>query len=235
MPRTLDPVAHATRRDVFLDAAQELFQAKGYEGTSIQDVLDTASTSKGALYHYFDSKGALLDGVIERMVDGAMISIEPIVADPDLPALEKLRGIFGGIASYKSARRELLLAISRVWLSDENAVVRERFRRAAGARITPVLAAVIRQGHNEGAFDVREPDDTARVLVSLLLATNLAASELFLRHQAEPFPFAEVARFFGAYADAFDRILGARPGALPLVDEAVLHEWFDEGTRKDPP
>ena len=68
MARTLDPSAHAVRRDTFLDAAQRLIQSKGYEQMSVQDVLADVGTSKGAFYHYFDSKAALLEGVVDRMV-----------------------------------------------------------------------------------------------------------------------------------------------------------------------
>ena len=62
MARTLDPAAHAVKRDTFLDAAQRLIKTKGYEALSVQDVLAAVGTSKGAFYHYFDSKAALLDG-----------------------------------------------------------------------------------------------------------------------------------------------------------------------------
>ena len=68
MARTLDPAAHALRRDAFVDSAQRLMQARGYEEMTIQDVLDDLDTSRGAFYHYFDSKAALLDAVVERMV-----------------------------------------------------------------------------------------------------------------------------------------------------------------------
>ena len=72
MPRTVNVEAHQVRRDAFLDVAQRLIQTKGYEQMSIQDVLDELDTSKGALYHYFDSKQALLDGVVDRFADAAM-------------------------------------------------------------------------------------------------------------------------------------------------------------------
>lgn len=40
---------------------------KGYERMTAQDVLTTLQMSKGALYHYFDSKAALLEGIVEAM------------------------------------------------------------------------------------------------------------------------------------------------------------------------
>jgi AcrR family transcriptional regulator len=66
MARTLDPAAHALRRDAFVDAAQRLIQAKGYEQMSLQDVVDELDASRGAFYHYFDSKVALLEAVVRR-------------------------------------------------------------------------------------------------------------------------------------------------------------------------
>jgi AcrR family transcriptional regulator len=224
--RTLDPEAHAIKREAFLDAAQRLIQVKGYESTSVQDVLDSVQTSKGAFYHYFDSKGALLNGVIERMVDAALTAVSPIIEDPDLPAPVKLRGVFGGIAAWKTARKELLLAITKNWMSDDNAIVREKFRRLAGRRLTPLIARIIRQGKDEGTFTASEPDDAARVFVSTLLALSQAATELYIARQAGEIAFDDVRRELGAYAEGLERILGAPAGSMPLVDESVLHEWF---------
>ena len=82
MPRTVNVQDYEVRRDV----AQRLIQTKRYEQMSIQDVLDELETSRGALYHYFDSEQALLDGVVDRFADGAMSAVAPILADPHLPA-----------------------------------------------------------------------------------------------------------------------------------------------------
>ena len=65
MARTVDTGAHAVRREAFVDTAQRLMQAKGYEQMSVQDVLDELDASRGAFYHYFDSKAALLEAVVD--------------------------------------------------------------------------------------------------------------------------------------------------------------------------
>ena len=226
MARTLDPEAHAIKRDAFLDAAQRLIQLKGYESTSVQDVLHEVRTSKGAFYHYFDSKGALLNGVVERMVEAALTAVTPIVEDPDLPADLKLRGVFDGIAAWKTARKDLLLALTENWMSDDNAIVREKFRRSVVLRMTPLIARIIRQGRDEGRFSASDPSHAAIVFVSMLLALNQEAAELFVARQADEITFDDVRRILAAYAEALERILGAPSGSMPLVDESVLHEWF---------
>jgi len=228
MARTLDPVAHAVRREAFLDAGQRLIQTRGYRQLSIQDVLDELGASKGAFYHYFDSKSALLDGVVARMVDEAMAALAPAVADPDRSALDKLNAVFSGLASFKADRRELVLELMRVWLSDDNAVVREHVRRGATAAMTPLLAAIIRQGVAEGSFTAASPDHAGRVVASLAMGANEAATELFAAHQDGAVTFEEVERTLEAFAEAFERVLGARPGSLAFANRSgVLREWFD--------
>src|SRR5215472_8405239 len=143
MPRTLNVEAHRDRREAFLDVAQRLIQTKGYEAMSIQDLLDQLETSKGALYHYFDSKEALLDGVVDRFADAAMAGVQPILDDPTLPAMRKLERTFGAIASIKAEQRELVLAIMEVWNADGNAIVRKKLKRLSTSRLGPILSAVI--------------------------------------------------------------------------------------------
>jgi AcrR family transcriptional regulator len=231
MARTVDPVVHAVRRDAFLDAAQGLIQTKGYALLSIQDILDELSVSKGAFYHYFDSKAALLEGVVSRMVDAATASLAPAVADPDRSALEKFDAVFSGLASFKAERKELILELMRVWLSDENVIVREKFRRGVIARMTPLLATIIRQGLAEGSFTTTSPEHTARVFVALVMGANEAAVDLFVGHQADAVTVEEAERTLAAFGDAFERILGARPGALGFAGRtALIREWFDATT-----
>jgi AcrR family transcriptional regulator len=226
MARTLNPVAHALRRDAFVDVGVRLIQTRGYEQVSIQDVLDELAASKGAFYHYFDSKEGLLSAVVERIVATATATLEPITADPDLNAIEKFEAIFKGLARWKGERRELMLAILEVWASDDNAIVRERLRRDTVVHVAPLLARIVRQGVAEGTFSVSSPDAAARVLIAVIQGTSEVASELFFARQAGTVEFDAVERAFDAYTDALERILGLPSGTLELVDEATLHEWY---------
>ena len=224
--RTLDPVAHAHRRDIFVGAAQRLMQTKGYARMSIEDVIGAAEASKGAFYHYFDSKAALREAVMERMTDQAMVLIRPLLDDPNLSALQKLQGFFAGIARWKGERTELLTGFLEVWMADENAPVREHYRQLIVKRVTPVLASIIEQGRAEGTFSVTDPRATARVAVSLILGANETATELYFARRANAIPFEAVEPQLRAFSDALERVLGIPPGSWPIVDPAILRHWF---------
>ena len=226
MARTLDPQTHAVKRDVFVDAAQRLIVSQGYERFSIQDVLEVAEASKGAFYHYFDSKDELVDAVVNRMADQATLVMEPMLADPALRAAEKLERLFNGMAQFKAERRDLVLGILRVWQSDDNALVREKLRRIVAIRMTPWLERIVHQAIGEGTFSSSHPDYLARVLTMLVQGMSELAGELWVKRQTGAVSLEEVKRTFDAYHEAFERIVGARPGSLKFLDEPTIEFWF---------
>ncbi len=222
----MNSTLYSVRRDAFLDVAQRLVQTKGYEAMSVQDLLDELDASKGAFYHYFDSKQALLEAVVERFADSGVAALAPVLGNPDLPALRKLEGIFAGIARFKAEQKDLVLGIMKVWNSDGNAIVREKLRRLTERIMVPLLSAVIRQGIYEGVIDADSPDETARVLVSLMQGVGQQASDQFIARQAGTISFEVVQRSVAANTRAFERILGVAKGSLTLTDEPTLRFWF---------
>jgi AcrR family transcriptional regulator len=226
MPRTVNATLHTIRREAFLDVAQRLVQTKGYDAMSIQDVLNELEASKGAFYHYFDSKQALLEAVVERFADGSLATLAPVLNDPDLPAVQKLERAFAGIGRWKAAQKELVLAIIQVWNSDGNAIVREKLRRLSVSRMIPLISTVVKQGVDEGTFHVTSPDEIAEVFVALMLGFQERAVDLFIARQAGTITFEAVQRAIASLTEAIERILGIPQGSLTLMDEPALHFWF---------
>src|SRR5260370_21519473 len=192
------------RRDAFLDVEQRLIQTKGYEAMRIQELVEQLEASKGAFYHYFDSKQALLEAVVVRFADGAMASLAPVLNDPELPALTKLERVFAGIAGLKAEQKDLMLAIIEVWNSDGNAIVREKVRRLSERIMIPLFSAVVKQGIDEGTLHVDSPDDTPQVLVALMLGFQLQATDLFLSRQAGKINFEAVPPSFACHTPTVD-------------------------------
>ena len=193
---------------------------------SVQDLLDELGASKGAFYHYFDSKQSLLEAVVDRLADAAIAALAPILDDAELPALPKLERVFAGIARFKAERKDLMLALIEVWNSDGNAIVREKLRRSTVSRMVPLLSRVVKQGIDEGVFNVDSPDETATVFVSLMLGFQELAIDLFLARQASTITFEVVQGSVASFTAAFERILGIPNGSITLIDASTLHFWF---------
>ena len=225
-PRAVNPKKHAARKDEFIDAAQLLITSKGYEQLSIDDVLVETGSSKGAFYHYFDSKSALLSAVVDRMVNSGVEVVAGVVADPDLSAVQKLEGYFKTLAAFKGERHDFLIKVIDVWYSDDNAIVRERFRREAVRLVTPHFASIIRQGISEGTFSLTQPEEMARVVLALMMDTGDEAGQLYLARHAGKISLEEVRQRISTYEAAIERLLGVSAGNLHLVHESTLQTWF---------
>lgn len=226
MARTVNVAIHTVRKEAFVDAALRLMQTRGYESVSIQDVLDAVGASRGAFYHYFDSKQELLEAAVDRIADQALTELTPVVDDPVLPAIPKLERFFSGIGRWKTQRKALMLELIKVWVSDHNAVVREKVRRTLVARVTPVLAKIVAQGVAEEVFTVGSVAETAKMLMMFMTAFQDEITELFLARQAREISYEAVVRSLDGYSAGFERILGAPAGSLHLADEETLREWF---------
>ncbi len=234
MARTVNPEARAVRRDAFIQSGLRLIQTKGYELMSVQDVLDDLHASRGAFYHYFPSKRALLEAVVDHVVVTALGTVAPITAEPGMSAISKLKGIFTGIAGWKEDRRPLMLALLRVWHSDDNVLTRDKLRGRLMASLVPMLAEIVAQGVAEGTMSAGSPDGAARALVSLLLGAQEAAVELFLAGREDEVPFRAVLEVAAGYTEAMERVLGLPPGSLNLFSEKRVRPWFDAGVDKAP-
>jgi AcrR family transcriptional regulator len=227
MARTVNAAEYAEKRNQILDATQRLIYRRGYEQMSIQEILGELGISKGAFYHYFDSKPALLEALIERMMHEALKNLRPIADDPQLPALEKLQRFFDAAAHWKTARKALLLEFVRAWYADHNAIVRHKWLGMMSRSTIPILVQIFEQGMREGVLNVRYPDQVGSVFLALVQGFGDAFAELILTDEPRGDEMQRAERLGLAYNDALERLLGAPAGALTLLDPAILMEWFD--------
>lgn len=227
MARVVKEDAYAARRNEILDVAQRLIYTKGYEQMSIQDILDDLRMSKGAFYHYFGSKGAVLETLVERMaVDEVIPLLNTIVWDPHLSALEKLNRYFDTASRWKTAKKAFLLELLRVWLADENAIVRQKMYSMSIKHVTPLLTEIVRQGIREGVLTTPYPDQMGEVVYSIAQSLGNIFGELLLLHEPGRDNLRQLETVIAAYTDALERVLGAPSGSLKLIDTEMLKEWL---------
>ena len=77
-------------KERLLNVATRLFARHGFEGTSVQDIVDAAGVTKGAMYHYYGSKDDLLYEVYHQVLSMQLSHLEQIAAGPGT-AEERLR------------------------------------------------------------------------------------------------------------------------------------------------
>jgi len=226
MARIVKEEEYTGKRNAILDVVQRLVYSKGYEQMTIQDILDDLQISKGAFYHYFDSKPALLEALVERMEVEIEKLLLPIVHDPEITALQKLQQFFDTINRFKTARKDFLLALIHGWYRDENAIVRQKLMMRGTKHIKPFLAEIIQQGIPEGIFSTSYPEQVGEVVLSLALALGDTLGQLLLSSEPGPVDLQHIECIVAAYNDTLERVLGVPKGSLSLADTETLKVWF---------
>nr|HET6903422.1 TetR/AcrR family transcriptional regulator [Ktedonobacteraceae bacterium] len=228
MARVVKEEEYVEKRNEILAVAKRLVYSKGYEQMTIQDMLDELQISKGAFYHYFGSKQALLEALIESMLDEAERLLIPIVHDAHRSALEKFQGFFGTLFRWKTAQKTFLLTLLRVWYADDNAIVREKARATAVKHNAPLLTVIIRQGIEEGVMMTSYPEQVGEVILSLGYDLSDTLGRLLLSFEPSSEAWQHVNSTVGAYTDALERILGVSTGALSPIDAETIIETLKE-------
>lgn len=236
MPRIINPDEYEQKRGEILDAAQRLIYTKGYERMSIQDILDELKISKGAFYHYFDSKQSLLEALTARMMTEVEKFLIPIVQNPEHTALEKLEQFFGSVARWKSARKTYLNNLLSVWYHDHNAIVRQKLTATGGKWMSPFLMEIIQQGIREGALHpgIEFNEEAAQVVIALMVSMGEKIAMSMVRLQPDASSdqrqatLREIENLVVAYRSAIERVLGAPAGSISLFDLDILRDWVLE-------
>lgn len=158
------------RRRQILDAAEECFRLHGFHNASMAEIARTFGMSAGHIYNYFDSKEAIIAGIVERDVDEFMRRAEELrgVADVQKAILARVdAGVEDKLNVSKSARQFEVLAEA-----GRNPKVLATLR-AADVRVRDTLRDLLRRGSAADHQKDRERDLEARVAVLMALFDGL--------------------------------------------------------------
>jgi len=145
--RTVNTTLHTVRRDAFLDVAQRLIQTKGYEAMSIQDLLDQLEASKGAFYHYFDSKEAILFAILDAHVREMIQHVEAALA-PGGTTLVQFRNVIRAIVEVnaKSPNEQRVLIHDLSFLNEDEQQAIKNLERQLVDIVTDLLVRLDAEG-----------------------------------------------------------------------------------------
>ncbi|GHO69710.1 hypothetical protein KSC_086020 [Ktedonobacter sp. SOSP1-52] len=225
MTRSVKVHEYTEKRNAILDVAARYITTKGYEQMTTQDILEALQISRGAFYHYFESKQALLMALVERIGEQAEQLVLPIVSSREMAAQDKLLRVFAVLNQHKQENLDLVFAFMRVWYADENALFRQKLYLARVKRLAPWLSQIIQQGTEEGVFTTPYPDQAARMILSLLEDLGYATVELLLAEESEHPDISRLVQIGEATADALERVLDMKPGCLRQSWSEDFSRW----------
>ncbi|WP_225708805.1 TetR/AcrR family transcriptional regulator [Bradyrhizobium cenepequi] len=208
------------RRNELLDSAQALFLSKGYEATTVADIMERAGVSKGGFYHHFSAKEYLLEALAERMAADALTRLEPILDERGLDAVARMNAVLSQSRQLKIEDAAAIRAAFDAVFKPENIVLYHRLNRATGKVMLPLFVDILRQGKAEGRFRIDDPATTAEIILHLGASTRDAVARAIEASGTSQLEEAATAldERLRQQGIAIDRILGLPDGTIAFSE-----------------
>ena len=201
----------AERRSEIVQAARRLFQTKNYANATMQDLMETLGVAKGTIYHYFKSKEALLEAVVEDIVENNIAEMRTLIEKSTGNALEKIQTLIkkGNISADNRALLDYLH-------EGGNEAMHVRLLAATLMKQAPLYGKLIEQGCKEGLFQTETPLECAEfVLSAVQFLTDLGIyrwTEGDLTRRAHAFP------------RLIEQMLNAPKGSFQFLEQPGIFE-----------
>ena len=194
------------KKEQILDVSLALFLEKGYDNTSISDILSKLDIARGTLYYHFESKEAIMDMIIERSVIQIVKDAQKVILQKELNIYEKMFSLFASMSMKRLAGGELMIDYLN---QPQNALFHEKSNRAFMKNITPLLGEIIKEGFEEGLFDNIFPYESAELILVMIIGfidvhyENMDKKDLERRTESLLY---NIERMLGAKEGSFDRL-----------------------------
>lgn len=169
--------ATADIREDILDTAQLIMSGKGFSGVGLNEILTSAGVPKGSFYHYYSSKEAFGEALLQRYFDNYVESMDVMFAQKDQLAGSRLHQYWQNWLETQTTHDPQNKCLV-VKLAAEVADLSEGMRKVLLQGTTYIIvriAAVIKEGVTDGSVNT---DEDPKYLAETLYHTWLGASLL---------------------------------------------------------
>jgi AcrR family transcriptional regulator len=191
------------RKSELLDAAEGLFSKKGYDKTSINDIVHKVGVAQGTFYYHFSSKEEMVEALTDRYIESMLHKIIEIVGSERIKAVKKIEQI-ASCLMLANDKSELMEYVHR----EQNAILHLKMVRKSMERFMPYIFSVMEQGIQEGLFDIKYMDETSEVIFLVMEAVQesvlFTTDKKLLKIRSN------------AMAEILTRILGLKKGSIRL-------------------
>lgn len=168
--------------NLILDVAFRLFMEKGYEYTSIQDIIDQlGGLSKGAIYHHFKSKEDILVAVTDRMTSESNQMLATIRDDPNRNGKEKLKAIFKA-SIYRPVQEDIFTIAPN--LNHNSKLILMIIQDIMNEVVPHYILPIINQGVADGSIQTEYPKQLAELII---FVGNLWTNPMLFHHTKEEY------------------------------------------------
>lgn len=214
------------RKEAIMKTAEKLFFEKGYGDTSIQDILDAMSISKGGFYHYFDSKNALLEEICRQRSAQDIERLRAELFSNKFTPVQKLNLLLSALNLFSREEPGYAALVLRVSYVDGDVHFRDQLRAFMLDSLRPMVDEVLREGMADGSFFTRNPGQLGRLILMLGYDVNDEVCRILAAESDNPDCIIRIMDLMDAYRESIETLCGAAFGSVLLFNLEQLLASF---------
>ena len=149
---------------LILDVSTRLFVEKGYEHTSLQDIINETKLSKGAIYHHFSSKEEIFEAIFRRIGEENSVALAKIRDDKKLNGYKKLKALLR--AAYFNPNQILMLTVTPPLLENPKFLAMQ-IQQLYDIVVPKFIEPILQQGIDDRTISTKDPREVAEVIMIL--------------------------------------------------------------------
>lgn len=211
------------RKQEILITAETLFCQKGYEQTSVQDILDILNISKGSFYHHFVSKEALLEGICQKRAEQIYQNVL-LTVDHSYSNLNNLNKLFSGMIPFQNEKLVFLLMLLPIFSLPEGRMMKITYCDALAELFASDVIYWLHKGHDSKELYCPEPEITADLILSLInrLWVMICGMMISAEKNGKETDLQAILQLTDRYRISIEQILSMPFGSLELIDLPAL-------------
>ena len=186
------------RKKEFREAAEKLFRDRGFENTTVDDIVCVMDVAKGLFYYYFKTKDDVLYDIVNGMVEDIMDDVDVLMSKPISSAIETLKALLWMSGAFADASAR----VNSYFSENRNKEFSNYYEKQVKIRAKPHIQKVMEKGVEEGMFNIEYLPETVDALMSLRIPLFVTGDDEISKRKTSVSIY------------LCERLLGTEPGLL---------------------
>jgi AcrR family transcriptional regulator len=202
------------KAETFIDimrSAEELFMRQGYEKTSMQQIAGHSGLTKGALYHYFDSKESILERMCADHYSVLADAARPVFEDRSFSCFNRIRKIIDLVRGMGMTSVSFVSEYLKVRSDESSVMLKERLRKYDKKIYAELIGPLLREAKEQKECDFASRAEILALFIHQLeQGVNEEINRVFAEHsrtEAE----GRIIEIMKAYVYCLSRMLNTSP------------------------
>jgi len=210
-------------KDKIIETGYDLFAEKGYDHTSVAEIIKVVGTSKGGFYHHFKSKEEILETITFRYIETIKLYYIEILESDDLTIQEKFIESYYKLGEFKRKSLSQWPKLEKLYSFKGNHILLKRMGESFQEATDEFYIDLINRGVSQGVFNTKYPKQLALLWSREVMQFHRSVRQILFSNKGE---YEEFYRLLEFNEDLINNQLGLVENRIPII--SCGKEYFDK-------